>query len=56
MQNFRNIMLNAITALCCVRHEVIHGMHLAALSNNARVGFTRLLKDALAVQSQQKIY
>lgn len=45
MQNFRNIMLNAITALFCVQHEVIRGMHLAALSNNARVGFARSLKN-----------
>lgn len=45
MQNFRNIMLNAITALFCVQREVIHGMHLAALSNNTRVGFARSLKN-----------
>lgn len=47
MQNFRNIMLNAITALLCVQHEVIRGMHLAALSNNARVGFAHSLKNVL---------
>lgn len=40
MQNFRNIMLNAITALFCVQHEVIHGIYLAALSNNALYAFT----------------
>jgi len=45
MQNFRNIKLNAITVLRYVQHEVIHDMHLATLSNNARVGFTRSLKN-----------
>lgn len=49
MQNFRNIMLNAITALLYVQHEVIHGIHLAALSNNARVGFARSLKNRAAL-------
>lgn len=37
MHNFRNVILNAITASFCVQHEVIHGVHLAMLSNNARV-------------------
>lgn len=49
MQNFRNIKLNAIMVLRCVQHEVIHDMHLAMLSNNARVGFTRSLKNCAAL-------
>lgn len=41
MHNFRNVILNAITALFCVQHEVIHGVHLATLSNNARVVYLK---------------